>query len=75
MDDLPPSPDLEGVYSCESAEPGGYLVGFRYPGGSGEQVEVTFVCGWNATNRRTGKEYVATPGLRGELDRDLVEGS
>jgi hypothetical protein len=74
MDDLPPSPELEGVYSCEEAGPGGYLIGFRYPDGTGEVMGVSFVCGWNATNRRTGKAYVATVGLRKELDRDLAEG-
>jgi hypothetical protein len=74
LDELPPSEFEEGAYSCESAEPSGYLIGFDYPDGTGEQVEVTSFCGMDAVNRRTGKAYAATRGLEEELDRDLSEG-
>jgi hypothetical protein len=75
VDALPSSPELEGVYNCEAGgEQNNYLIGFAYPGGTGEQMEVSWVCGWDAINRRTKKRYEVTRALVDELGRDLREG-
>jgi hypothetical protein len=75
MDALPPSfePEPGAAYACEAeSEEDGYLVGFAYSDGTGEQMELgTLGCGWGAVNLRTGKAYEVTGGLTDELDRDL----
>jgi hypothetical protein len=69
----PSNPEPEWVYSCKSVgEEDVFLIGFRYPDGTGEQVEVgNRASRWGAVNLRTGKAYEVTGGLTDELDRDL----